>query len=60
MYICYLVHTRAVYDLCVFSFVYIQNSAQSYYVSDDIVPEVGTQSTSVEFHTLRIWDNNAQ
>ena len=54
MYICYLVHTRAVYDL------YIQNSAQSYYVSDDIVPEVGTQSTSVEFHTLRIWDNNAQ
>ena len=60
MCIHYWAHPWDVYGLYVFNFVYVQNSAQTYYVFNDVMPEVGTQSTSIKFHTLRIWNNNAQ
>ena len=52
MYIYYWVHPWDVYNLYVFNFVYVQNSAQTYYVFNNVLPEVGTQSTSIKFHAL--------
>ena len=60
MCIHYWAHPWDVYGLYVFNFVYVQNSAQTYYAFNDVTPEVGTQSTSIKFHILRIWNNNAQ
>ena len=48
----YWVHPGDVSDLYVLNFVYVQNSAQTYYVFNNVLPEVGTQSTSIKFHTL--------
>ena len=52
MYIYYWAHPWDVYNLYVFNPVYIQNSAQTYHVFNNVLPEVGTQSTGMEFHTL--------
>ena len=52
MYIYYWAHPWDVYNLYVFNPVYVQNSAQTYYVFNNVLPEVGTQSTSLKFHTL--------
>lgn len=52
MYIYYWAHPWDVYNLYVFNPVYVQNSAQTYYVFNNMLPEVGTQSTGIEFHTL--------
>ena len=52
MYIYYWAHPWDVYNLYVFNPVYVQNSAQTYYVFNNVLPEVGTQSTGIKFHTL--------
>ena len=52
MYICYWVHPWDVYNLYVLNIVYVQNSAQTYYVFNNVLPEEGTQSASIKVTTL--------
>ena len=48
----YWVHPGDVSDLYVLNFVYVQNSAQTYYVFNNVLPEEGTQSASIKVTTL--------
>ena len=52
MYIYYWAHPWDVYNLYVFNIVYVQNSAQTYYVFNNMLPEEGTQSASIKVTTL--------